>query len=269
MTCQVISIVNQKGGVGKTTTALNLGYGLAERGGKVLLIDADPQANLTMSLGIDHPDELHNTLHHLLSLVIEEKSLPDRKEYILSFGNLDLIPSSLELSASELNLMQAMSRELVLDEIIRPLREVYNFIIIDNMPSLGLLTINALTASDRVLIPTSTQFLSAKGLELLLDKTIRRVVRRLNPNLKIDGILLTMHSDRTKLSKQILNFIGDSTGGHLYIFKNSIPTSVRVGEAIYKGVSVRELDKKNKASIAYDAFVHEYITILQSEELNG
>ena len=236
--CKIIAIANQKGGVGKTTTAVNLGYALAQDRKKVLICDFDPQSNLTMHFGITKPDELKTTIYHLMTSVIEEKELPEQKEYIMSFGDIDILPCSIELSAVEINLVNAMSREITLKSILDGLRENYDYIIIDCMPSLGMLTINALTACDSVLIPATPQYLSAKGLELLL-KTIFRVKKRINPSIKIDGILITMFAERTNLSKEILSMIDNTYGDHIRIFRSKIPVSVKVGEAVLNYESIR------------------------------
>ncbi|HBV88471.1 MAG TPA: chromosome partitioning protein ParA [Desulfosporosinus sp.] len=255
--CEIIAIANQKGGVGKTTTTINLGYSLAEKGKRVLLVDCDPQSNLTMSFGVDRPDELPITLYHLMTAIIEEKELPLRKEYILSFNNLDILPCSIELAAIEVNLVNAMSREITLKAILDQFRPNYDYIIIDCMPSLGMLTINALAACDRILIPAAPQYLSAKGLELLL-RNIIRVKRRINPAVEIDGILITMFTERTKLSKEIVNLINDSYGSHIKIFESKIPVSVKVGEAVLNYKSIIEFDPKGKVAVAYKNFAEEY-----------
>ena len=194
---KVISIVNQKGGVAKTVTTLNLGYALAEMGKKVLLIDFDPQSSLTVCFGYDNTDSIKTTIYNLMSLGIEEKSLPKKEEYIITSGNIDIIPCSLELSAIEIALVNVMSRELVLKSIVDEIKDDYDYVIIDCSPSLGMLTINALAACDSVIIPVTPQYLSAKGLELLL-RNIIRVKKRINPNIEVDGILLTMYADRMK-----------------------------------------------------------------------
>ncbi|MBQ7820474.1 MAG: ParA family protein, partial [Lachnospiraceae bacterium] len=189
--CKVIAITNQKGGVGKTTTAVNLGAGLSRQGKKVLLIDADPQGSLTISLGIKKPDELSSTLANVMQRIVDDKELSSGFCLLKTEEGMDLMPSNIELSGIEIRLVNEMSRERVLKTYVDTVRENYDYIIIDCMPSLGMMTFNALCAADSVIIPTQPEFLSAKGLEQLLS-TINRVRRHINPNLKVDGILITM-----------------------------------------------------------------------------
>lgn len=254
---KVIAIVNQKGGVAKTVTALNLGYALAEMGKKVLLIDFDPQSSLTVCFGYDNTDNINTTIYDLMSLSIEEKSLPKKEEYVISIGNIDIIPCNLQLSAIEIALVNVMSRELVLKSIVDEIKEDYDYVIIDCSPSLGMLTINALAACDSVIIPVTPQYLSAKGLELLL-KNIIRVKKRINPKIEVEGILLTMYAERMKLSKEVLSIIQDAYGSKINIFENKIPTSVKVGESNMRNKSIIEYDPKNKAAIAYREFAKEF-----------
>ena len=194
--CKVIALTNQKGGVGKTTTAVNLGVGLAQQGNKVLLIDADAQANLTMALGYNRPDDLPFTLSTVMQDIIDDKTVDVSQGIIHHKEGVDLIPSNIELSGLEVRLINALSRESVLKTYVNEVKRDYDFVLIDCMPSLGMITINSLAAADSVVIPTQPHYLSAKGLELLL-RTVSKVRRQINPRLRIDGILMTMVMTRT------------------------------------------------------------------------
>lgn len=259
MSCKVISLCNQKGGVSKTVTTLNLGYALAEQGHKVLILDFDPQSNLSMCLGEDQPDQLQSTIYHLMMDVIEENELVNPDSTILHKGKLDLLPSSIELSAVEVNLVNAMSREVILKAIVDRFRDQYEYILIDCPPALGMLTINALAASDEIILTVTPQFLSAKGLELLL-RTIIRVKKRINPQLEIAGILITMYTQRTLLSREILQLIQNAYEGNIRIFETKIPVSVKVGEANLRGMSIIEYQPENSVSKAYIELAKEFVS---------
>lgn len=194
--CRVIAVSNQKGGVGKTVSCVNLGIGLAQEGKKVLLIDADPQGSLTISLGYEEPDEMEYSLATLMLNVVNDEKLNMEKTILHHGEGVDLIPANIELSAIEVSLVNAMSRELILRSLVDKLREFYDFILIDCMPSLGMMTVNALACADSVLIPVQAAYLPVKGLQQLI-KTIGRVKKQLNPKLQIEGILLTMVDYRT------------------------------------------------------------------------
>ena len=185
--CKVIALTNQKGGVGKTTTAVNLGVSLVQQGKKVLLIDADAQANLTMALGYNRPDDIPITLSTVMQNIIDDKTLDVSRGIIHHREGVDLLPSNIELSGFEVRLINAMSRERVLKTYVNEVKKNYDYVLIDCMPSLGMITINALAAADSVIIPTQPHYLSAKGLELLL-RSVSMVKRQINPKLRIDGI---------------------------------------------------------------------------------
>lgn len=256
---RIISVANQKGGVGKTTTSMNMGVGLAKKGKKVLLIDFDPQASLTTAFGFDNPDEINVTMYDLIRLTIEEDELPPKEKFIKVVGeNISLIPCNIQLSAAEATLVNTMSREFVLKSIIDQIKDDYDYIIIDTLPSLGMLNINSLVACDTVIIPLSPEFLSAKGLELFLMSIIR-VKKKLNSKLKIEGILLTMYRTRTRLAKEVLNMIIEAYGKEIHIFEAKIPLSIKVGEAAMNNKSILDYSPHNGAAQAYKDFVDEVL----------
>ena len=254
---KTIAIMNQKGGVGKTTTTINLGIGLAKAGKHVLLIDADPQASLTVALGMKNPDELAVTLTDVLRAVADDRAPPENYGIIRHPEGVDVLPSSIELSAFEVNMIGMMSREYILRDALTPLKEKYDYILIDCMPSLGMLCINALAASDSVIIPTQASYLSTKGLSLLLG-SIARVKRQINPALRIDGVLLTMVDQRTNNARAITAALR-AASGQLPVFETEIPFSVRAAEPAAEGKSIYVHDAKGKVAAAYESLVKEVL----------
>ena len=248
--CKIIALTNQKGGVGNTDTTANLGIGLAREGKRVLLVDGDPQGSLTISLGIKNPDELMETLATAMSAEINDLELPADCGIIHHCEGVDLMPANIELSGIELSLFNAMSREMVMSTVLNRLRKNYDYILIDCMPSLGLMTINALAAADSVIIPSQANFLSTKGMNLLL-RSISRVRRQINPKLRIDGILFTMVNSRTNNARAIISAMRTAVGENIRVFKTEIPRSVRAEEATEKGKSIYLYDKNGTVAQAY------------------
>lgn len=256
--CKVIAISNQKGGVGKTTTTVNLGIGLAKMGNKVLLIDADAQGSLTASLGYHNPDEIEVTLSTIMTAIIEEQELDAASGILNQNEGVFLMPGNIDLAAMEVSLVNSMSRETVLKQYIEKVREHFDYILIDCMPSLGMLTLNALAAADSVLIPVQSQYLSLKGLEQLIV-TILKVKRKINTKLEFEGILLTMVDTRTNYSKDIMEMVHSNYGKRIAIFENYIPMSVRAAETSAVGKSIFQYDPRGKVAAAYDGLIKEVL----------
>lgn len=261
----VTAVVNQKGGTGKTTTCENLGIGLAMEGKKVLLVDTDPQASLTISLGYPMPDRISPTLSDLMKKIVSDQPIESGEGILHHPEGIDLVPANIELAGMEVSLVNVMSRESVLKQYLDSVKKEYDFILLDCMPSLGMLTVNALASADNVIIPVQAQYLPAKGLEQLLQ-TVNKVKRQINPRLRIEGILLTMVDSRTNYAKDISALIRENYGGKLKVYQTDIPRSVRAEEISAEGKSIFRHDPKGKVAEAYRVLTKE---VLQNAEKRG
>lgn len=259
---KIIAVANQKGGVGKTTTTLCLSSAFANQGKNVLMIDSDPQSSLTIAAGFKKPDELENTLAEAIALTVEGKDLIPSDFIRRVDEHLFILPANIILSGVETRLINAMSRETILRQIIHQVKENFDYVLIDCMPSLGILTINTLTACQSVIIPVNPEHLAVKGLELFLD-TITRVKKQLNPSLFIEGLLLTKVDRRTNFAKeQIAELEETYSQKGIRIFKTEIPSAIKVVEAAREGISPITRNPSGKVSIAYASFAQEVDTTL-------
>ena len=256
--CKVIAICNQKGGVSKTTTTANLGVGLVRAGKKVLVIDADPQGNLSQSLGIENPDELEVALPSIMEQIMTGEEVDVTKGIVHHKEGLDLMPCNIDLSAVDISLVHVLSSEFIMKTYVDSMREFYDYILIDCMPSLGVITINSLTASDSVLIPVQAAYLPVKGLEQLI-RTVSLVKKLLNRGIQFEGILISMLNARTNYAKDIMEMIREYYGDAIPIFESKIPFSVKAAETSAAGVSIFTLDKKHPVAQAYEKLAEEVI----------
>jgi len=254
---KVIAIANQKGGVGKTTTTVNLGIGLARHNKKVLCIDGDSQGNLSVSLGIAKPDDLEYTLANIINDTFSEKEI-EKKAILKHEEGIDFIPSNIDLADTEVQIINAIGRETLLKQYLKQIKVDYDYIIIDCSPNLGMITINALTCADTVLIPVQASYLPLKGLQQLI-KTIMRVKKQLNPKLDIEGILITMVDNRTNYPKEIIKLLNNEYGNAIKIFKNVIPRSIKQDETTVSGNSIYKYAKNSKVAKSYESFVSEVL----------
>ena len=262
---QIIAIANQKGGVGKTTTCANLGIGLAQAGKKVLLIDADPQGSLSISLGYPQPDRLPITLSDVMGKILTDEPINISEGILHHAEGVDIMPADIQLSGMEVSLVNAMSRETILRQYINAVKDKYSHILIDCQPSLGMLTVNALAAANRIIIPVQAEYLPVKGLEQLLQ-TINKVRRQLNPKLKIDGILLTMVDNRTNFAKEIAILLRQTYGNTIKVFNTEIPHSVRAKEISAEGKSIFSHDPNGKVANSYLNMTKEVLKIEKQYE---
>lgn len=263
--CEVIAIANQKGGVGKTTTTFNLGVALAHAGKRVLLVDSDPQGDLTTYMGIHDPDNIPVTLSTLMERSIKDEDINSKEAILKHDEGIDLIPSNLELSSMEVSLVNAMSREFTLRNCLSDIKDKYDYVLIDCMPSLGMITINALACAEKVIIPVQSEFLAAKGMSHLMN-TVLKVRKQINPNLKVGGILLTMVDGRTNLSKDIANELRSTYGTVFKLYDNQIPRGVKAAESSRMGESVLSYDSSSKVAQSYIDFAKEVLDYERKEK---
>ena len=264
--CEVIAIANQRGGVGKTTTTFNLEVALAHAGKRILLVDSDPQGDLTTYIGIHDPDNIPVTLSTLMERSIKDEDINSKEAILKHDEGIDLIPSNLELSSMEVSLVNAMSREFTLRNCLSDIKDKYDYVLIDCMPSLGMITINALACADKVIIPVQSEFLAEKGMSHLMN-TVLKVRKQINPNLKVGGILLTMVDGRTNLSKDIANELRSTYGTVFKLYDNQIPRGVKAAESSRMGESVLSYDSSSKVAQSYIDFAKEVLDYERKEKI--
>ena len=268
--CKVIAVTNQKGGVGKTTTTENVAIGLARNGCNVLIVDFDPQGDLTSCLGWKNNDSLEHSVSSMLDDYINDNDINYESLILHHEEHVDLIPANIELADFEMRLVSVINREQTLSNCIEPLRNQYDYIFIDCPPSLGMLTVNALSAADEVLIPVQTQYLPAKGMTKLLQ-TVGKVQRKINSNLKITGIVMTLADLNTNLTKSTIETIRESFGKNIRVLDTIIPKATKASEASISGKSIYAYAKDSKVALAYSNLTKELINnqkVKHKEELN-
>lgn len=248
---KIISVVNQKGGVGKTTTAVNLAAGIGISGKKVLLIDADPQGNTTSGYGINKKNVTNSSYHVLTSACKAEDAIVKTQ-----YKNVDVIPSSMDLAAAEIDLIELENRQDRLKLALARLKDAYDYIFIDCPPSLGLITINSLCASDTFLVPIQCEYYAMEGLSQLMS-TVRQIKRLYNETLELEGVVLTMYDGRLNLTQQVVREIKKYFDKKLYA--TPIPRAVRLSEAPSYGLPIQYYDKRSKGAAAYDALAKEFL----------
>ena len=262
---KVISISNQKGGTANTATCVSLGAALAREGKKVMAIDLNPQADLTACLGVRNPDDLDITISTLMLKAINEERFDWKEGIIHTKEGISLVPSNLDLSGVEMNLVGTMNREQALRQYVDKVKNNFDFVLIDCPPTLGMLTINALSAADSVIIPVQAHYLPAKGMKELL-KTISKVQRYVNPNLRIDGVLMTLVDNRTNFAKEVTETIRNDYGSHIKIFDANVPIRVKAAETTAMGVSIFEYEPKSDVAKAYADLAKEVMKDGQREK---
>ncbi len=266
--CKVIAVANQKGGVGKTTTTFNLGVGLARKGKRVLLIDCDPQGDLTICCGYQDNDSIETTVSTVMEKIISDGDLPPDEGIIHQPEGVDLLPANIELSSMDLQLVSTMNRERIMSIYLDSVKDKYDYILLDCMPSLGMITVNAFTAADSVIIPVQAHYLPLKGMTQL-TKTINKVQRQLNPGLKIEGILLTLVAENTNLAKTTEQTIREFYGSRIRVFETHIPMAIKCAEISVVGKSIYSYDGGSKVAKAYENFTREVIDLGERQRIKN